>query len=179
MKFLIENGSIIVFFLCYKLFNSDMVIATAAMIISSVTLTIIGYFFKHKPSVMSYISIILLTVMGSLSIISGDTRFIKMKPTIINALFAVTLFIGCYKKVGLAKYLFNGAIEMSEKNWINFSLRFGIYFASLAILNEIIWRNFSEEFWVNFKLFGMLPISLLFMLTQVPFLLRNRVIPTE
>ncbi len=179
MKFLLENSSVIIFFLCYKLSDHNMTFATTAIIIYSVAFTLIGYLFNHKPSIMGYISTILLCVMGVLSIVTGDPRFIKMKPTIINALFAITLIGGCYNGVGLMKHVFNGAIQMSESNWVKFSLRFGFYFALLAIANEIVWRNFSEDDWVNFKLFGMLPISLLFMFTQIPFLLRNKVIPVE
>ncbi len=179
MKFLLENGSIIIFFITYKFCDHNIMIATMAMIVAAIVLSIIAYFLKHKLSVISYLSTILLAVMGSISIISGDARFIKMKPTIINSLFSLTLIIGCYRGKGLAKYIFNGAIEMTEEKWIIFSRRFGIYFAILAIINEIIWRNYSEEFWVNFKLFGMVPISLFFMLTQVPFLMRNKIVFTE
>jgi intracellular septation protein len=178
-KFFIENGAIITFFLSYKLGGHNIKFATGVMIITAITATIAGFFLGQKPSVVSYLSTILLTVMGSLSILSGDSRFIKMKPTMINSLFAVTLLGGCYYGKGLAKHLFKGAIEMSEKNWIKFSFRFGVYFATLAVINEIIWRNYSEETWVNFKLFGMLPLSILFMFTQVPFLLRNNIIPPE
>jgi intracellular septation protein len=179
MKFILENSSVIIFFICYKLSNHNMTFATSAIIISSISFTVIGYFFNYKPSIMGYISTGLLCVMGILSIVTGDPRFIKMKPTIINAIFAITLLGGCYNGKGLMQHVFNGAIQMSEANWIKFSVRFGIYFAILAISNEVVWRNFSEDTWVNFKLFGMLPISLLFMFTQIPFLLRNKVIPVE
>ena len=101
-----------------------------------------------------------------------------MKPTIVNSLFGIILLGGYIKGIGLLKYLLNSAIQLPEQGWLNLSLRFAIYFMLLASLNEYVWRNFSEQFWVDFKIWGMLPINLAFMLLQVPYILRNRITTT-
>mgnify|MGYP005667926207 FL=1 len=72
-----------------------------------------------------------------------------------------------------------GQIQLQEKAWYGLSLRFALFFLSLAVLNEVIWRNYSEDFWVNFKVFGMLPISLIFTLSQTPYMLRNQIQTTK
>jgi intracellular septation protein len=90
-------------------------------------------------------------------------------------LFSLVLFAGVGFKKGLIKYIFNNTIQLSDENWIKFSSRFAIFFLFLAILNEVIWRNFSEDFWVKFKVFGMLPITFLFITSQLPFLYKNKV----
>lgn len=122
---------------------------------------------------MPLISAIILGIFGGLTLISGDDLFIKIKPTLINLLFATLLFYGYFSKRPLIKHLFGESLKMEDKIWIVLSLRWGLFFVFLAILNEAIWRNFSTDFWVNFKVFGVFPISMIFTLSQVPFMVKN------
>ena len=99
--------------------------------------------------------------------------FIKIKPTIINLLFAAILFYGYFNKKLFLSHLLGEQIKMSDQSWMKLSARWGFFFLSLALLNEIIWRSFPTDFWVQFKVFGMMPISLIFTLSQMPFMMRE------
>jgi intracellular septation protein len=96
-----------------------------------------------------------------------------MKPTIINVIFSVILFYVYFKKKPFLSYILGEQIKMDNRAWLTLSMRWGFFFLILAILNELIWRNFSTDFWVQFKVFGMMPISLIFTVFQVPFMIRE------
>jgi len=120
---------------------------------------------------------VLLSVFGSITIISGNPIFIKIKPTLLNILIAIALFVGVYFKKPLFKYLMESAIKMDDQAWLKYSARWAYFFLFLAGVNEFIWRNFPEAFWVNFKVFGMLPLTITFMLCQLPFLKKHAELP--
>ncbi len=110
---------------------------------------------------------IIVALFGGLTLLLKDEAFIKIKPTLINLIFAGTLLIGVYGfKRGLLKPVLGMAVEMSEAGWIILSKRWGFFFLFLAVLNECIWRNFPTEFWVNFKVFGMFTLTVAFALSQ-------------
>ena len=171
LKLLLEIIPLLVFFGLYKQY--DIIYATAGVVIATLIAQLITYFFERKFSVIQLVATGLLAVFGSITIFSGDSTFIKLKPTFINLIFAAILFVGTLRKKGFLKFVFGNAIEMSEKNWIVFSKRWALFFFCLAILNELVWRNFSENFWVNFKVFGILGLTFLFLLTQLQFLNKN------
>lgn len=175
LKFLTDFLPIIIFFAVYKLSKhpNPLIPATIYLVAATIIALAISYFFTKKIAKMPLISAILLGVFGGITIFSGDDTFIKIKPTLLNLLFAVILFIGCLMKKPLLSYLFEGAVQMTEKNWLILSMRWAYFFVFLAVLNEIIWRNFSTDFWVQFKVFGMLPISLTFALLNIPFILKH------
>jgi intracellular septation protein len=175
LKFLTDFLPLIIFFSVYKLSSHPQPIipATIFLLITSIITLTIAYLLTKKIAKMPLISAILLGIFGGITIFSGNDMFIKIKPTLLNATFAIILFTGYFMKKPLLSYLFEGAIEMSNKAWLNFSLRWAFLFSILAILNELIWRNFSTDFWVQFKVFGMLPISIIFALINIPFLLKN------
>jgi intracellular septation protein len=97
-----------------------------------------------------------------------------MKPTIVNLLYAGVILGGLAVKQNLWKMLFEGAFPaLPEKVWTTFALRWGVFFLFLAGLNEVVWRNFSEAFWANFKVFGVMPLTFLFMLANMPLLMKH------
>ena len=102
-----------------------------------------------------------------------DEIFIKTKPTIINLVFAGILLYGYFARKPFLVNLLEGQIKMSKEAWLTLSMRWGLFFIFLAVLNEIIWRHTSTDFWVEFKLFGMMPLSLLFTFSQLPFMIRE------
>ena len=175
LKFLTDFVPIILFFSVYKLSShpKPIIPATIYLVVSSIIALIIAYIFTKKIAKMPLISAILLGIFGSITIFSGDDLFIKMKPTILNAIFSAILFLGYFAKKPLLDYLFDGAITMKKEAWLEFNLRWACFFCFLAILNEIIWRNFSTDFWVQFKVLGMLPISIIFALINMPFILKH------
>lgn len=169
----LEVLPLVVFFAVYKF--SDLIAATGALVVVTIVTISITYMVERRVPMMPLISAIVLSFFGGLTLISGDGIFIKIKPTLVNIVFASILFAGAYMKKPLLKYLMESAFKMDDEAWLKFSLRWGFFFLFLAGLNEVIWRNFSEDFWVKFKVFGMLPISVLFTATQIPFLKKNMI----
>jgi intracellular septation protein len=112
-------------------------------------------------------------VFGGLTLILADETFIKMKPTIINGLFTGALFVGLALDRVFLKTLFGTVMKLDEKGWKKMSLRWGCFFTLVAVLNEIVWRNFDTDLWVNFKVFGILPLTLVFALAQTPLIHRH------
>jgi len=168
LKLILEIVPLIIFFILYK--YVDIMAATAGVVLATIIAQMITYYFEKKFSPVQLMATAMLAVFGGITIYSGNTMFIKLKPTIINLLFSLILLIGTLRKKGLLKYLFNNAVEMTERNWIVLSRRWGLFFLALAALNEIIWRNLPENIWVNFKVFGVLGLTFAFLLTQLSFL---------
>ena len=172
MKTIVDLVPLIGFFIAYKF--QGIIYATIILIILSIITMGILYYNERKIAMVPLMSVIIISLFGGLTIIFDDAIFIKLKPTIINILFAIALIIGNLKDKPLLKMFFNGAIEMENSKWKILSLRYAIFFLILAILNEFIWRNFPEEFWVNFKVFGLLAISTIFIFTQMPFIMKHQ-----
>ena len=118
---------------------------------------------------------VIVLVFGGLTLYLNNETFIKMKPTMIYALFGAVLLGGLYFNRPFVKYIFGAAITLQEASWRVLTWRFGAFFLLMAVLNELIWRNFSSDVWVYFHSFGGIGLTLLFSLTQVPFLLRHHV----
>ncbi len=175
LKFLNDYLPLIVFFACYKLAQTPnpLITATTYMLLTTFMVLVISYFITKKIAFVPLFSGIVLGLFGGLTIFLQNEIFIKMKPTIINLIFAAILFYGFLAKKPLLSYLLEGQIKMSLKAWLKLSNRWAGFFVGLAVLNEIIWRNFSTDFWVQFKVFGMLPLSIAFTLSQVPFMLKE------
>ncbi|PIR38550.1 MAG: septation protein A [Alphaproteobacteria bacterium CG11_big_fil_rev_8_21_14_0_20_39_49] len=167
-----EYAPLILFFAIYKGFD-DLILATIVLVIA----TLIGvgamYMAFKKVPMMPLIAAAIVAFFGGLTVLSGDGIFIKIKPTVVNVVFALILFAGLLKGKGLLKYMFGSAMQMPDSAWKTFSLRWAVFFLVLAVANEIVWRNFTEEFWVNFKVFGLMGATFIFVITQVPFLQKN------
>ena len=128
---------------------------------------------------MPFVSGVVVLVFGSLSIYLQDDTFIKMKPTIVNTLFGVVLLGGLLFGKSLLGYVFNAAFQLDAAGWRKLTFRWGIFFLFLAVINEVVWRNFSNDAWVNFKVWGTMPITILFTLTQMPLIMRHTVEPAK
>ncbi|WJH41373.1 septation protein A [Aliirhizobium terrae] len=188
LKMALELGPLLVFFFgnlrgewlvgkfpALSAIGGPLLIATALFMVATVISLIISKIvFKHLP-VMPFVSGIVVLVFGSLSIWLQDETFIKMKPTIVNTLFGVLLLGGLFFGKSLLGYVFNSAFQLDAEGWKKLTLRWGIFFFFLAILNEVVWRNFSDETWVNFKVWGTMPITILFTLSQMPLIMRHTV----
>lgn len=171
MKFLLETAPLVVFFIVYKSYG--LMEATAVLIAATSLCAAISYVVHKKVPIMPVITAVVVAIFGGLTIISEDELFIKIKPTVVNILFAAILLGGVAFKKGMLRYLLGEAFTMSEEAWRSFSLRWGLFFLFLAGTNEVIWRNFPTDFWVEFKVFGMLSLSIAFTLSQIPFLKRH------
>ena len=122
---------------------------------------------------MPVVTAVLVVVFGGLTFWLDDPRFIKIKPTIINLLFAGVLIGGLITRRPLLKMLFGEAFNLTEEGWRKLSVRWTLFFLVLAALNEVVWRNFSEAAWVNFKVFGILPLTLVFAMAQIGLIKRH------
>jgi len=177
-KLALDFAPLAVFFIAFKF--SDVLTATLALIISTILCMTIIYWYERKIALAPLISGILVTVLGGLTYALQDERFIKMKPTFVNLLFAAVLLGGVFiAKKGLLKYVLDIAFSLTAEGWRILSMRWGFYFVFLAVLNEIIWRNFPTEFWVNFKVFGMLTLTVLFTLSQLRLIEKHKDITTD
>ncbi len=165
-KLLTEIIPILLFFALYK--YKGMIWATGSLVITTIIATCIKYKHEKKIVTVSTVSCLLLVIFGGITIYTQDASFIKMKVTVINLIFSIALFGGAAFKKGLAKYIYGEMIELSDKEWLKISLRWAVFFLALAILNELIWRNLSEDFWIKFKVFGMIPLTMIFALLQIP-----------
>lgn len=174
-KFLYDYLPLIVFFACYKLAKTPdpLITATVWMVITTFAALIISYFLTKKIPTIALVSGLMLGFFGGLTILLKDDIFIKMKPTIINLIFAAILFYGYFAKKPFLSYLLGEQIKISKSAWLTLSMRWGIFFIFLSCVNELIWRNFSTDFWVQFKVFGMMPLSLIFTISQVPFMMKE------
>jgi len=186
LKMALEIGPLLVFFFgnlrgewlaktfpVLSVVGGPLLIATALFMVATVISLIVSKIvFKHLP-VMPFVSGIVVMVFGSLSIWLQDETFIKMKPTIVNTLFGVVLLGGLFFGKSLLGYVFNAAFQLDEDGWKKLTLRWGLFFLFLAVLNEVVWRNFSDAVWVNFKVWGTMPITILFTLAQMPLIMRH------
>ncbi len=175
IKFLYDYLPLIVFFICYKFASTPnpLITATIFMVATTLIALVICYILTRTIPMVALASGLILSIFGGLTIFLQDDTFIKMKPTIINLLFAAVLLYGYFCKKAFLSYLLGEQIKMNEKAWLTLSMRWALFFIFLAALNEVIWRNFPTDFWVQFKVFGMMPISMIFTISQVPFMMRE------
>ena len=163
-KLFIDIGPLAVFFIFYT--RSDLQSAILPFMIATVIAVLFSYTLEKKIPVMPTVGAIIILVFGGLTIYFDNEVFFKMKPTIINLLFAAILYGGIVLKKPLLKYLLGAALKLQDKGWSILTKRWIGFFIALAILNEIIWRTQSTDIWVNFKVFGILPITFIFTITQ-------------
>ncbi|MDC0864602.1 septation protein IspZ [Rickettsiaceae bacterium] len=173
IKFFSEIMPLVAFFIGYKM--GGILNATLYMVVASVIAMVITYFYERKINKINLISTILLIMSAGLTLFSGNLIFIKMKPTILYCLFAITFLITNFKWKPAIQYALGSAIKFKdEKCWYVLNTRFMFFFLLMAFLNELVWRNFDENVWVNFKVFGAMPITLVFTMLQIPFIIKNK-----
>ncbi len=165
LKFLLDFAPLAVFFVAFKL-DGVMTATIALMAMTALSITI-TYARERTLALAPLITGVVVMVMGGLTIALDDPLFIKIKPTLVNLLFAAVLLGGVYiLKRGLLKYVLDVAFSLTPEGWLILSRRWGFFFVFLAILNELIWRHFSTDFWVSFKVFGMLTLTIAFAVSQ-------------
>lgn len=163
--------SLVAFFVSYKMFG--IMHAIFVLIALNILSIVVIYVVSKSVPAPHLISALIVILFGSIALASKDSAFIKIKVTVLNAIFAMVLFTSVLMKKDLFRYILGDSIRLEEKAYRVLSMRFASFFALLAVLNEIIWRNFSESFWVNFKVFGIISITSIFMLAHLPFIKRN------
>lgn len=177
LKPAVDYGPLVAFFAAYWL--GDLFIATAAIMIATTIAIILSLAVERRMPVMPVVTAAIVLVFGGLTLWLNDERFIKMKPTLVQALFAVILFGGLLIRKPLLKPLMQSAWQLTDEGWTTLTMRFAIFFAVMAVLNEIVWRTMSTDIWVNFKIFGILLLTFVFTAFQVPLITRCQIVPPD
>ena len=176
LKFITDIGPLAIFFFIYYNNDKDLKIAIPPLIVATIISVIIVWILEKKIPMVPLLSGILITLFGGLTIYFDNPIFIYMKPTIINTLFGLALMFGKYfTQEPVLKKILGKSLPLSDEGWKILNNRWTYFFFGLAILNEFVWRTQTEEFWVNFKVWGMLPITLVFTAFQIPLINKYKI----
>ncbi|ODT51245.1 MAG: septation protein A [Devosia sp. 63-57] len=174
-KLALELGPLVIFFIVNA--RADIFVATAWFMGAMVISLILSKLILKKIAVMPLVTGAVVLVFGGLTLWLQDDTFIKMKPTITNVLFAAVLLGGLMFGQSLLKYVFGDVYKLKPEGWWKLTLNWGLFFVVLAVLNEVVWRSQTTDFWVAFKVWGIMPLTVIFSMTQLPLL--SKYAPTD
>jgi len=172
-KLLIEMGPLVAFFIAN--WKAGIFWGTGIFMAATIVALTASWVLTRKVAMVPLVSAIFVAIFGILTLWLHSDLFIKVKVTLINALFGVVLLGGVAMGRSYLKLVMGEAVKLTDQAWRTLSLRWGLFFLALAVLNEIVWRNFSTDAWVNFKVFGLLPITLVFALANAPFMSKHMI----
>jgi intracellular septation protein len=186
LKLVLELGPLMVFFfanargewLVQKFpalaeLGGPIFIATGLFMAATAIALAVSWLLTRTLPMMPLVSGVVVLIFGALTLYLQNDIFIKMKPTIVNTLFGGILLGGLLFGKSLLGYVFNSAFSLDAEGWKKLTFRWGLFFFVLAALNEVVWRNFSTDFWVAFKVWATMPITILFTISQMPLILRH------
>ena len=186
LKLVLELGPLVLFFFAnargealaerFPLLASigdPIFLATAVFMVAISASLIVSYALTRRLPVMPVVSGVVVLVFGALTLWLHDELFIKLKPTIVNVLFGTVLLGGLFFGKSLLGYVFDSVFRLDDEGWRKLTFRWGVFFFFLALVNEVVWRSFSTDFWVSFKVFGVMPITIAFTLSQLPLIQRH------
>ena len=186
LKLALELGPLLVFFFANARGDSliesfpvlaqigePIFLATALFMVATVIALAVSWSMTRTLPMMPLISGIVVLVFGALTLWLHNDTFIKMKPTIVNTLFGAILLGGLFFGKSLLGYVFDSAFKLDAEGWRKLTFRWGLFFIFLAIVNEVVWRNFSTDAWVSFKVWGIMPITIVFTLSQMPLIQKH------
>lgn len=170
LKPAVEFGPIAAFFVAY--YMSGLYIATAAIMVATALVLALSYIVERRIPMMPLITAGIVGIFGGLTLWLQDEAFIKMKPTIIQVIFGTILIGGLLANRLILKTLMGQVWKITDEGWRVLTIRFSMYFFLMGALNEVVWRTQSTEFWVNFKVFGLMGLTFVFIMSQLPLLKR-------
>jgi intracellular septation protein len=186
LKLVLELGPLVVFFFANSRgewlaaqfpvlaeLGGPIFIATGLFMAATAIALTASWILTRTLPMMPLISGVVVFVFGALTLYLQNDTFIKMKPTIVNTMFGAILLGGLFFGKSLLGYVFNAAFKLTDEGWRQLTIRWGVFFLFLAVLNEVVWRNFSTDFWVAFKVWGTMPITILFTLLQMPLIMKH------
>jgi len=176
LKFITDFGPLLIFFTVYYKSGNNLSVAIPPLIIATLIAVLISYVIEKKIPYLPLIGGIIISVFGGLTLYFNNPIFLYIKPTIINIIFALGLFVG--KNIlnkNLLKYFFQNAFQIDEIGWDKLNNRWMLFFVFLALVNELVWRTQTEVFWVNFKVWGILPITFIFTAFQIPLINKHKI----
>ncbi|MCB1519742.1 MAG: septation protein A [Hyphomicrobiaceae bacterium] len=171
LKLALEIGPLVVFFVANS--SAGIFIATQWFMVATIVSIAASRLIFGKVAVMPLVTAVFVFIFGGLTIWLQDDHFIKMKPTIVNTIFSALLFGGLFFGHSLLRHVFGDVFKISDEGWKQLTIRWGAFFAALAILNEIVWRNFTTDNWVTFKTFGIMPLTMVFAMAQLGIIKRH------
>jgi len=176
IKFITDLGPLAIFFFYYYNNDKDLTVAIPPFIVATLIALTIVWFLENKIPMVPLISGILISFFGGLTIYFDNPVFLYIKPTVINILFGLALFLGKYfTNEPVLKKIMGKSITLSDIGWEILTKRWMYFFFGLAILNECVWRTQSEEFWVNFKVWGLLPVTFIFTAFQISLINKHKI----
>ena len=176
LKFIADFGPLLIFFTVYYKSENNLSVAIPPLIVATIIAVAVIYLIEKKIPYIPLIGGVVITLFGGLTLYFNNPVFIYMKPTIINLVFAISLIIGknLFNK-NFLKFFFKTAFQLDEIGWAKLNNRWAYFFIFLAILNEIVWRTQPETTWVNFKVWGLLPLTFLFTALQLPMINKHKI----
>ena len=176
LKFITDFGPLLIFFTIYYKSGNNLTAAIPPLIIATLIAVVIMYFVEKKIPYVPLIGGIVISLFGGLTLYFNNPIFIYMKPTIVNIIFANILIISkIFFNKNFLKFFLQSAFQLNEIGWNKLNFRWAYFFIFLAILNEIVWRTQPEATWVNFKVWGMLPITFIFTGLQLPLINKHKI----
>ncbi|GBD49198.1 septation protein A [Methylopila sp. Yamaguchi] len=170
LKLGLELGPLVVFFIANN--RTDLFTATAAFMVATVVSLVLSWTLMRRLPIMPLVSGAVVLIFGGLTLFLQDELFIKLKPTIVNLLFAGALFAGLAMGKPLLAIVFDQAFRLTHEGWTKLTWRWAFFFVALAVLNEVVWRTQTTDFWVAFKVWGVMPLTMAFAVAQTPLLQR-------
>ena len=176
LKFIADFGPLLIFFTIYYKSGNNLTVAIPPLIISTIIAVVAIYLLEKKIPYIPLIGGIIISLFGGLTLYFDNPVFLYMKPTIINLIFAILLLIGkgLFNK-NFLEFFFKSAFQLDEIGWTKLNKRWAYFFIFLAVLNEIIWRTQPEVVWVNFKVWGILPLTFIFTALQLPMINKHKI----
>ena len=176
LKFIADFGPLLIFFTIYYKSGYNLSVAIPPLIISTIIAVAVIYFIEKKIPYIPLVGGIIISLFGGLTLYFDNPVFLYMKPTIINIIFAIILIVGkiLFNK-NFLKFFFKSAFQLDESGWDKLNNRWAYFFIFLAILNEIVWRTQPEATWVNFKVWGILPLTFIFTALQLPMINKHKI----
>jgi intracellular septation protein len=171
LKFALELGPLALFFLAYWKFG--IFAATGVMVAAALVSLAVSWARLGRLPIMPLVTAVIVVIFGGLTWYFNNAVFIKMKPTVLYALFSAALFFGLAFRRPILQVMFDGALHLTAEGWRILTWRWAFFFLALAALNEVVWRNVSESAWVTFKSFGFMPLTLIFALAQTPVIVKH------
>jgi len=176
LKFIADFGPLLIFFTIYYKSGNNLSIAIPPLIIATIISVVAIYFLEKKIPYIPLVGGIVISLFGGLTLYFNNPVFLYMKPTIINVIFATTLIVGkTFFNKNFLKFFFKTAFQLDELGWGKLNNRWAYFFIFLAILNEMVWRTQPETTWVNFKVWGILPLTFIFTALQLPMISKHKI----
>ena len=169
-KLAIDFGPLVVFVIAYARF--DIYVATGAFMAAIAAAMAVSWALTRHITLMLIVTAVLVLVFGTLTLVLHDPRFIKVKPTIVYTLFGATLMWGYLFRKPLLALVLDAMVHLTDEGWRKLTLRWAVFFFVMAVVNEIVWRTQTTDFWVSFKLFGFTPLTFVFAAAQYRLLMR-------